>query len=340
MVYTKEEAAAAIIRAGKELVKKGLVARTWGNISARISKDEFMITPSGRAYDELEPADIVIVKINDCSYEGSVKPSSELKVHAKVYKHRPNVGAVIHTHQSYASAISVAGIPVFDLNVMLEDENKPAHLKPEVPVALYGISGSKKLTANVEKRIKEFKNSNAVLMKNHGALCFGESFEETFYVTYELEEASKQIFDRFTGGRVNEYKWDIKRFKKTVNEEGDTEIICSCPYVMEVSSWGETVRPYLDDAAQIAGVRYECITTKPTKYNIKSALRHADAVFVKGRGALCRAENEEEACNVCAVLEKNCMAAYLGRIFGAEPISYVNAALDRSRYVKKYSKLK
>ena len=77
MVYTEEEARRIIVQAGHRLVKKGLTARTWGNISARISDTHFAITPSGRAYETLQPEDIVVVKIEDCSWEGDQKPSSE-----------------------------------------------------------------------------------------------------------------------------------------------------------------------------------------------------------------------------------------------------------------------
>ena len=75
MIYSIQEAKEFVIKAGLELSEAGLVARTWGNISARISDHQFAITPSGRAYDTLTPDDIVIVNIEDGSYEGSVKPS-------------------------------------------------------------------------------------------------------------------------------------------------------------------------------------------------------------------------------------------------------------------------
>ena len=88
MVYTEEEARRIIVQAGHRLVKKGLTARTWGNISARISDTHFAITPSGRAYETLQPEDIVVVKIEDCSWEGDQKPSSEKGIHADVYRRK------------------------------------------------------------------------------------------------------------------------------------------------------------------------------------------------------------------------------------------------------------
>ena len=75
MYYSETEARKLVIEAGLKLVENKLIARTWGNISARISKDEFIITPSGKAYDKLTPADLVRVTVRDASYTGSVKPS-------------------------------------------------------------------------------------------------------------------------------------------------------------------------------------------------------------------------------------------------------------------------
>ena len=71
------EAKNIVIKAGHELLKAGLIVRTWGNISCRINEKQFVITPSGMAYDSLTPDDIVLVNIADLSYDGDVKPSSE-----------------------------------------------------------------------------------------------------------------------------------------------------------------------------------------------------------------------------------------------------------------------
>ena len=91
MAYSREEAAELIIKAGYALVEKGLIARTWGNISARLSDTEFLVTPSGMGYDRLTPDKLVVCKISDCSYEGEIKPSSEKGVHGEAYKYRPDV---------------------------------------------------------------------------------------------------------------------------------------------------------------------------------------------------------------------------------------------------------
>ena len=103
------EAKKIVVEAGKQLVKTGLIARTWGNVSCRISDTQFVITPSGRAYESLTPDDIVLVNMADLSYEGDIKPSSEKGIHAQCYLHRPEIGFVIHTHQANASIVSAIG---------------------------------------------------------------------------------------------------------------------------------------------------------------------------------------------------------------------------------------
>ena len=106
MYYSDNEARKLVIEAGLKLAEKKLIARTWGNISARISKEEFVITPSGRSYETLRPEDLVVVRVKDCSYDGPVKPSSEKGVHAAAYGLRSEVNFIIHTHQYYASAVA------------------------------------------------------------------------------------------------------------------------------------------------------------------------------------------------------------------------------------------
>ena len=85
MAYDVEEAKKLVVEAGKKLLETGLIARTWGNVSARISDTQFVITPSGRAYDTLTPDEVVVVNIDDCSHEGDIKPSSEKGIHADAY---------------------------------------------------------------------------------------------------------------------------------------------------------------------------------------------------------------------------------------------------------------
>lgn len=185
--YTEAEARALVIEAGHKLLQSELVARTWGNISARISDTEFVITPSGRAYETLTPADLVKVRIDDLSYTGDIKPSSEKGIHADAYAMRPDVNFVIHTHQLYASAIGV------------EDQDMPF-----APCAHYGLPGTEKLRRAVWNAIAANPTSRSFLMAKHGALCLGGSFDDAFRLAQELEENCKAAFFQRVGIRQAE----------------------------------------------------------------------------------------------------------------------------------------
>jgi len=91
-----------------KMSKMGLTAGTWGNISARVDQDRMIITPSGMSYNVLKPEDMVLVNIHDLSYVGKLKPSIELPLHAEIYKARPEINAVMHTHSINACSIAAA----------------------------------------------------------------------------------------------------------------------------------------------------------------------------------------------------------------------------------------
>ncbi len=183
---TLQEAKETVVLAGKMLVESGLIARTWGNVSCRISESQFVITPSGRDYLSLTPEEIVAVAVSDCSYSGNIKPSSEKGVHAEVYKLHPNVHFVIHTHQDQASAIGASALQ----SIKVSDKYPSLH--GEVLCAAYALPGTKKLRRNVAEALARSKG-NAVIMKNHGVVCFGANYDETFKTAHELEDACKDF---------------------------------------------------------------------------------------------------------------------------------------------------
>ena len=94
-----------LVEYGKKLVQSGLVQGTWGNISVRIDDTYMLTTPSGIDYIRLKSDDMVKVQIDDMSYEGINKPTSEKELHAAIYKQRPDIGAIIHTHSKYSSVL-------------------------------------------------------------------------------------------------------------------------------------------------------------------------------------------------------------------------------------------
>lgn len=174
-------------------MKEGLVERTWGNISLKVDEENMLITPSGRRYEDLSPDDIVLVNYHTSQYEGSVKPSSEMGLHAEIYLTRKDVQAVIHTHQPNASTVAAARREVPPI---LDDMTQI--IGPSVRVADYAPSSTKKITRNT---LRALQGRNAALMANHGAVCVGRDLEEAFVVCQVLEKACRTFIEaEFLGG--------------------------------------------------------------------------------------------------------------------------------------------
>ena len=188
MAYEIQEAKELVVKAGKELIEKGLIARTWGNVSARISETQFVITPSGRAYEDLTPEEIVVVNIDDCSYEGEIKPSSEKGVHAAAYRHHPTVDFVIHTHQKAATIVSITGMTITNVY----DEFRGV-LGDTVPCAAYAMSTTDSLRKKVEMSIMTNPNARAIMMMHHGTICMGDSYEHAFALAENLEKCCEKV---------------------------------------------------------------------------------------------------------------------------------------------------
>lgn len=305
MAYSLEKARELVLKAGLELCEAGLVARTWGNISARVSDTQYVITPSGRAYDTLTSEDIVLVNIADGSYVGDVKPSGEKGVHAAVYELCPEMNFVIHTHQNYASALSVLGKEIaLDEEADGQEQTEECLLGNTLPCAEYGMYATEELVNNIKAQITSHSKSKAVLMKYHGALCYGKDYDEAFAVAYELEKVSKDIFEKLceAGERVSQFDknteaerchrperegacpsenyenidctFDIPSELQQQLESRDgirSILLANTPYIVKMSNIGKTMEPYLDDVAQIAGVDVKCVDLDNCKEEQASA---------------------------------------------------------------------
>ncbi|MBE6828474.1 MAG: class II aldolase/adducin family protein [Ruminococcaceae bacterium] len=219
------EAKELVIRAGKELLKAGIIVRTWGNISCRISDTQFVITPSGLAYEDLTPEQIVLVNIADLSYDGDIKPSSEKGIHAAAYKLRPDANFVIHTHQVQASVIGSLG---FDINYVAP---KSAEIVGnDVPLAAYGLPGTGKLREGVIAAIKR-TDSKAVLMAHHGALCMGADYDEAFKVASELEVICEDCLKRRYNKVTGEIAESVSAIADYIGEKFASAKAAACPKV-------------------------------------------------------------------------------------------------------------
>lgn len=188
------EARAQVIDMGKRLLQTGLVARTWGNVSCRLNDSHFVITPSGRAYENLEPEEIVIVNINDGKAWGDKRPSSEKGVHLDGYRLRQDVNFIIHTHQPEASVMSAMAADIeVDASSVFGDT---------VYCAAYGFPGSETLQKNVAEVIAKGQ-SRALLMAHHGAICLATSGEDALRIAVSLEMLCsyrvRKAFERHLG---------------------------------------------------------------------------------------------------------------------------------------------
>ncbi len=183
----------AVAAGGRRLLAEGLVIRTWGNVSVRADPDQMLITPSGRAYEDMAPEDIVPVNLRTGAYEGPLKPSSEGKMHAEIYRTRPEIQAVIHTHQINASTVAAARREVPPI---LEDVVQL--IGPTIRVADYCLPTTKK---SVRLAVKALRGRMAALLANHGAICVGRDLDEAFTVCLLLEKACKTFIEaEFLGG--------------------------------------------------------------------------------------------------------------------------------------------
>jgi L-fuculose-phosphate aldolase len=184
-----EEEKQQVLAACRRIVAAGLVAGSSGNVSRRVEGPEgaplVAITPSRVPYHRLTAADILVIDFEGDPVEGEGVPSSETLAHLAVYRARADVGAVIHTHSIYASALAVAGLeipPLLDEQVVV--------LGGSVPVAEYAMAGSQELA---DKACTALGEGNAVLLHNHGVLGVGADLEDAASVC-ELVERLAQIY--------------------------------------------------------------------------------------------------------------------------------------------------
>lgn len=220
------QAKESVIEAGLELVRSGMIARTWGNVSCRIDDDTFAITPSGRAYENITAEDIVICRVKDASYKGNIRPSSEKGIHALVYRNLPDASFIIHTHQKYASVVSACSI-----------KSLPWSGSKIIPISPYGPPGSKKLMKAVGSKLN--LSHGALIMSNHGALYYGKDVDEAFYNAIDIEKACYEFIKKTYMDISGASTFDLNEMRNY--------------YYKKFPAKRKYIRPMLDDYAQIIG---------------------------------------------------------------------------------------
>lgn len=173
-----------IVDAARRLVEKGYLMATGGNLSLRVTGQEaFAVTPSNYDYNKMTVADVCILDFNLSLLEGHLKPSVEAAMHGAIYQARPDVNAIIHTHQAYASALTLIKAPI----PALFDE-QARFLGRSVEIIPYAPSGTGFLKNTVVKHVKN--HNNAFMMQNHGALVFGHDMERAIHNVEILEKCA------------------------------------------------------------------------------------------------------------------------------------------------------
>ena len=171
-----------------ELTRYGLVVWTAGNVSARVpGADLLVIKPSGVSYDELTPESMVVCDLDGTLVEGDHAPSSDTAAHAYVYAHMPEVGGVVHTHSTYATAWAARGEPIPCVLTMAADE-----FGGEVPVGPFALIGDDSIGRGIVETLRTSR-SPAVLMKSHGPFAIGKDARSAVKAAVMVEDIARTI---------------------------------------------------------------------------------------------------------------------------------------------------
>ena len=185
-----------VFKANLDLVSHGLVIFTWGNVSA-IDREKgiVIIKPSGVSYDVMKPEDMVLIDMNGKVLEGNLKPSSDTATHLVLYKAFPEIGGVVHTHSTYATAWAQAGKDIPNIGTTHSD-----YFSQDIPCTR-DMTESEVLGGDYELEtgnviVERFKNINpnhvpGVLVKNHGPFSWGKNADDAVHNAVVMEQVAK-----------------------------------------------------------------------------------------------------------------------------------------------------
>lgn len=186
-----------------ELPRWGLVVWTAGNVSQRVhgaaadgSEDLLVIKPSGVSYDDLSPESMIVCDLDGNLILGEGAPSSDAAAHAYVYRHMSDVGGVVHTHSTYATAWAARGEEIPCVLTMMGDE-----FGGPVPVGPFALIGDDSIGRGIVETLRESR-SPAVLMRNHGPFVIGRDARAAVKAAVMVEEVAKTVHIARCGGQV------------------------------------------------------------------------------------------------------------------------------------------
>ena len=296
-----------IIDTGIGLLEEKLVARTWGNISARIDADNYLITPSGLDYTSMREEDIVSVNIKTGEYTGINRPSGEKGVHSAAYEVFDDVNFVVHTHQTYATAVSLAGfdsleatagspagLESFETTAGSPTGSESFDITEEeieklggIALAEYGLPGTKEITNACKSAL--LTGAHTVLMIHHGVLVLGKDKEEAMKRVKLLESICERNVKRvIKDNTLNNYL----KVSDTCPEDNSSYRYCEVltdKALIALSNSETEIFSQLDDVSQMIGTKIVTVDS------LDKALKLNDnAVLIKGVGALIKAENKDD----------------------------------------------
>ena len=183
MVKSEKELRQDIVDVGKLVFQKGWVAANDGNISIRLDDRKVLCTCTGISKGMMTVDDLIVCDLEGNKIEGSRERTSEIAMHLTIYQMRPDIFSVVHAHPPVATGFAVAGRP---LNLAL---------LPEViiglgwvPLAEYGLPGTPALTEGMLRYIPKY---DAILMGNHGSVCYGEDVYKAFFKMETVEHFAR-----------------------------------------------------------------------------------------------------------------------------------------------------
>ncbi|MDQ0178487.1 class II aldolase/adducin family protein [Bacillus chungangensis] len=195
--YSDFEAKKLICEIGRRIYQKNFVAANDGNISVKCGPNTIWTTPTGVSKGFMTPDMMVKMDLSGKVISGKMKPSSEVKMHLRVYNENPEVNAVVHAHPPVATSFAIAGISL-DKPVSPE----AVVLLGTVPVAPYATPGTQEVPDSIAPYCKDY---NAVLLANHGALTWGRDLIEAYFRMESLEHyALMMMYSNNIINKVNE----------------------------------------------------------------------------------------------------------------------------------------
>lgn len=224
------EASIAIVRQEvallhAELVRYGLIVWTGGNVSGRVpGADLFVIKPSGVPYDELTADDMILCDLDGAVVPGSLgsqrSPSSDTAAHAYVYRNLPDVGGVVHTHSTYATAWAARGEPIPCVITAMADE-----FGGPVPVGPFAIIGDDSIGRGIVETLRGHR-SRAVLMQNHGPFTIGTSPTDAVKAAVMVEDVARTVHLARQGGPLIPLPQEaidrlFDRYQNVYGQDGD-----------------------------------------------------------------------------------------------------------------------